>query len=145
MRISKQLCEIARDIRLSDVLAVSQTIAKSDHEKAVIFDISSSFAFNFLRGISLWSSAFIPAETQDLEGGEPSLAIKATKALLVLRQVFSPVRQGFLPFVQHFFSVTSHRARPVLQEFRFVLRAGVHPSTSVLQARRWGCGWLPIM
>ena len=62
------------------------------------------FIFNHVQfsfvGISIWSVAFIPAETQGLEGGEPPLAIK---------QETLPVLRPFFPCAR-FFCGASHRA-----------------------------------
>ena len=54
-------------------------------------------------------------------------------------------RQGLFPCSTALFQKNSHRAGPVLQEFRLVLRAGVWHSTSVVQALPWGQGWLCIL
>ena len=64
--------------------------------------------------------------------------LKARKAVSVFLATFSPVRQGLFPCSTALFLKNSHRAGPVLQEFGFVLQAGVWHSTSVVQALPWG-------
>ena len=74
-----------------------------------------------------------------LEGGEPPLSnLKAGKAVPVFWPPFPLYAWAFFPCSTALFLKNSHRAGPVLQEFGFVLRAGVWHSTSVVQAPPWG-------
>ena len=70
-----------------------------------------------------------------LEGGEPPLTLRQENHYPYFGHFF-PVRQGLFPCSTALFLKNSHRAGPVLQELGFVLRAGVHDSTSVRQAPR---------
>ena len=72
-----------------------------------------------------------------LEGREPPLTLRQESQYCILA-TFSPVRQGLFPCSTALFLKNSHREGPVLQEFGFVLRAGVWQSTSVVQAVPWG-------
>ena len=72
-----------------------------------------------------------------LEGTEPPLTLRQENHCLYFGH-FSPVRQGLFPCSTALFLKNSHRTGPVLQEFGFVLRAGIWHSTSVVQALPWG-------
>ena len=56
------------------------------------------------------------------------------KSSICILAIFSPLRHGLSPCSTALFLKNFHRAGPVLQEFGFVLRAGVWHSTSVVQA-----------
>ena len=56
---------------------------------------------------------------------------------VVFRPLFPLYAGTFFPVIRHVSAENSHRAGPVLKEFRLVLRAGVWHSTSTLPALHW--------
>ena len=145
MCISQQPYEIASDIHLSDLLAVSdhkpsrnQTMGKQWYS---IFHLQSRSMF--FCGHFIMECCLYPCRNSKLGRWRTTPCHKTRNATCT--PAFFPVCARVFRILQRFFFGASHRANPVLQKFRFVLRAGVHPSTSVLQAPRWGCRWLPIM
>ena len=71
-------------------------------------------------------------------GGEPPPPLKARKTISVFWPAFPLYARAFFPCNRALFLKNSHSAGPALQEFGFVLRAGVWHSTSVVQALPWG-------
>ena len=79
-----------------------------------------------------------PLGAPELEGREPPLTLRRKKNHYLYFGRFFPCAPGPFSCSTGLFLYYSHRAGPVLQEFRLVLRVGVRHSTSVLRHLPWG-------